>query len=234
MKQRFAPFLVLLEARYAPLLFAVAPQAYAVYLWLFPRPYDATGEVFAVAGALGYELVYVGAIAWAEEDRSSFWTWATAVVALIFSVLVAYHVYQAQGAWAWLHAGFPLVAFAYTLNMYSKRPRANGSVAQAALETLPERSSLPKAPESDNGAPIPQQAFIEELLALPLVVAQTPEEVLSGSLEEEEPPEQPHYTCEHCGSALASKQAKGNAARFGCANLACPGRSNRKGMHRVG
>jgi hypothetical protein len=141
MKDRLAPFLVLLEARYAPLLFAVAPQAYAVYLWLFPQPYDVWGELFAVMGAIGYEFVYVGAIAWAEEDRSSVWTWATATVALIFSVVVAYYVYRYQGAWAWLHAGFPLVAFTYTLNMYSKRsPSVDLSTAKPALEALPERS----------------------------------------------------------------------------------------------
>jgi hypothetical protein len=128
MKARLAPFLVLLEARYAPLLFAVAPQSYAVFLWLW-RGSDLTDASFwfAVMGALGYELVYVGAIAWAEEGRSSLWTWMTAAVALLFSVAVAYYVYRDQGAWAWLHAGFPLVAFSYTLNMHSrtvKRPQA--------------------------------------------------------------------------------------------------------------
>lgn len=121
MKARLAPFLVLLEARYAPLLFAVAPQAYAVYLWLFPAPHSITGELFAVLGGIGYEFIYVGAIAWAEEGRWSFWTWATAVIALLFSMAVAYHVYEAQGAWAWLHSGFPLVAFCYTMNMHTPR-----------------------------------------------------------------------------------------------------------------
>lgn len=121
MKERLAPFLMLLEARYAPLLFAVAPQAYAVYLWLLPVPYDATGEFFAVMGGIGYEFIYVGAIAWAEEGRWSFWTWATAVIALLFSMAVAYYVYRYQGAWAWLHAGFPLVAFGYTMNMHAPR-----------------------------------------------------------------------------------------------------------------
>jgi hypothetical protein len=117
-KQRIAPFVALLDAKYMPLLFAVAPQAYSVYLWLFPKPYDVYGESFAVMGALGFEWVYVGAIAWAEEGKSSKWTWVTAIAALIFSVLVAYHVHEAEGAWAWLHAGFPIVAFAYTINMY--------------------------------------------------------------------------------------------------------------------
>lgn len=223
MKQRFAPFLVLLEARYAPLLFAVAPQAYAVYLWLFPHPYDVWGELFAVMGAIGYEFVYVGAIAWAEEDRSSVWTWATATVALIFSVVVAYYVYREQGEWAWLHAGFPLVAFTYTLNMYSKRPPAGISTAQIALETLPERSTLPEL--TDLGARAAEIATAAPV-APALERAQEPLAALELA-------EQAHYSCEHCGSELASKQAKGNASRFGCANLACPGRSNRKEVHRV-
>lgn len=119
MKERLAPFLMLLEARYAPLLFAVAPQAYAIYLWLFPRPYDGTGEAFAVLGALGFEFVYVGAIAWAEDGKAGIWTWITAVIALLFSVAVAYYVYRSQGWWALLHAGFPLVAFGYTMQLHN-------------------------------------------------------------------------------------------------------------------
>jgi len=118
MKQRLAPFLVLLEARYAPLLFAVAPQAYAVYLWLFPHPYDGWGEIFAVIGAIGFEAVYVGAIAWAEEGRAGLWTWLTAAAALVFSIAVAVYVYLPQGWWAALHAGFPIVAFCYTMQLH--------------------------------------------------------------------------------------------------------------------
>jgi hypothetical protein len=119
LKKRIAPFLTLLDAKYMPLLFAVAPQAYSVYIWLFPHPYDGWGECFAVMGAIGFEAVYVGAVAWADEGKSSLWTWITAIAALVFSVLVAYHVHEpTEHAWAWLHAGFPLVAFAYTINMY--------------------------------------------------------------------------------------------------------------------
>jgi DNA-binding transcriptional regulator YiaG len=118
MKKRFAPFLVLLEARYAPLLFAVAPQAFAVYLWLFPKPYDGWGEIFAIIGAIGFEAVYVGAIAWAEEGRAGLWTWLTAGAALVFSIAVAVYVYLPQGRWAALHAGFPIVAFCYTMQLH--------------------------------------------------------------------------------------------------------------------
>jgi len=140
MRERLAPFLVLLEARYAPLLFAVAPQAYAVYLWLMPQPHSITGELFAVMGGIGYEAIYVGAIAWAEEGRWSFWTWGTAVIALVFSMIVAYYVYRFQGAWAWLHAGFPLVAFGYTMNMHAPRRAVRMEAdAPAALVISPSK-----------------------------------------------------------------------------------------------
>jgi len=109
----------LADLRYIPLLFAVAPQAYAVYLWLLPHPYDMYGEFFAIMGGVGYEFIYVGAIAWAVDGQWSMWTWATAFCALIFSMLVAYHVYEDQGQWAWLHSGFPMVAFTYTMHLHS-------------------------------------------------------------------------------------------------------------------
>lgn len=196
MKHRLAPFLVLLEARYAPLLFAVAPQAYAVYLWLW-RGSDASSASFwfAIMGALGYELVYVGAIAWAEEGRSSVWTWATASVALLFSVAVAYYVYSAQGPWAWLHAGFPLVAFAYTLNMHTQPKRS-----QAVPQAVPQAPALEIAPTqalTSNGYK-PQEES-----ATDLVTTVAP---------------QPSFPCPHCGALLASKQALGAAVR----NKHCP------------
>ena len=146
MKERLAPFLILLEARYAPLLFAVAPQAYAVYLWLFPTPYSITGEVFAVMGGIGYEAIYVGAIAWAEEERWSFWTWGTAVIALLFSMAVAYYVYRAQGAWAWLHAGFPLVAFGYTMNMHAPARAKQLPAPQEAAHVQKQTTKAISAP----------------------------------------------------------------------------------------
>lgn len=141
MKQRLAPFLILLEARYAPLLFAVAPQSYAVYLWLMPMPYAITGEVFAILGALGYEFIYVGAIAWAEDGRASIWTWVTAVIALVFSVLVAYYVYRSQGWWAFLHAGFPLVAFGYTMQLHGMSVRAVARTVTAVAPVVASAAS---------------------------------------------------------------------------------------------
>jgi hypothetical protein len=225
-KQRLAPFLVLLEARYAPLLFAVAPQAYAVYLWLWRGSDRADASFwFAIAGALGYELVYVGAIAWAEEGRSSFWTWATAGVALIFSVVVAFYVYRAQGEWAWLHAGFPLVAFCYTLNMYSKRsPSAQAATAQEPLAALQERSRSAEAPESVSAAPPPRpldrERFLDELLELPLATAQNGQALVSAALEPSadglavtsaplEPTALSAYACDYCQAPLKNKQAVG-------------------------
>jgi len=155
-KERLAPFLILLEARYAPLLFAVAPQAYAVYLWLFPIPYSVTGEVFAVMGGIGYEAIYVGAIAWAEEERWSFWTWGTAVIALLFSMAVAYYVYRAQGAWAWLHAGFPLVAFGYTMNMHAPARATPAPALAPTVKTTPIVTI-------DDSAPLSKTAQVKAL-----------------------------------------------------------------------
>ena len=215
MRNRLAPFLVLLEARYAPLLFAVSPQSYAVYLWLFPKPYDLTGEVFAVLGALGFEFVYVGAIAWAEDERASWWTWGTAAVALVFSILVAYYVYRAQGAWALLHAGFPLVAFFYTMQLH-------GMTAKKALKTLPERSRLPEAVETGTGAPSQIQAPDE----LDDLISAQGQAALSRWIDRAlEAPSAPlatngtsAYTCPHCQAPLRSKQARGAAV----ANGHCP------------
>lgn len=211
MKQRFAPFLVLLEARYAPLLFAVAPQSYAVFLWLWRGSDQVDASFwFAVMGALGYELVYVGAIAWAEENRFSFWTWATAGVALVFSVLVAFYVYQAQGDWAWLHAGFPLVAFAYTLNMYSKRSSVASAVtAQQALEALPERSRLLEGASVGTDAAdksgAQERALLDKLIVLPLEpkIAPLPTNGVH------------RYECPHCKRPLKNKQALGAATTNG-------------------
>lgn len=213
MKERLLPFLVLLEARYAPLLFAVAPQSYAVYLWLWRGSDQATASFwFAVMGALGYELVYVGAIAWAEEGRSTFWTWATAGVALIFSVVVAYYVYSAQGAWAWLHAGFPLVAFTYTLNMHTQRPISAATPRKSALVALPEHlvtMETPKVPNDAADVPaLAASALFEADERQPIEALEPPSErlALAGPSA---------YHCPHCQAVLATKQARGAAAKNG-------------------
>lgn len=119
MKQRLAPFLDLLDARYLPLLAVIAPQSYTVYAWLL-----ADGAPFWVAalGGFGYESVYVGAVAWAE--RGTGWRAARppAVAALLFSVAVSVAYYAPHvGALAVLHAGFPIVAYAYTVAMHAHR-----------------------------------------------------------------------------------------------------------------
>jgi hypothetical protein len=240
MRKRLAPFLVLLEARYAPLLFAVAPQAYAVYLWLW-RGSDLSSAsfAFAVMGGIGYEFVYVGAIAWAEEGRSSAWTWLTAVVALLFSVAVAYYVYSAQGAWAWLHAGFPLVAFAYTLNMYGsaraqehKRP---SSAHETALETLPERFRSPEDGAVDTladllnlSAPVANAQNSRLVLSAALNGASGgslgPSEALEATVAVAQVPSA--YACPHCSAALKSKQARGAAVANGHCPACRPGRIN--------
>ncbi len=119
MKQRLAPFLDLLDVRYLPLLCVVAPQAYTVYAWLLR---DGAPSWVATLGGIGYEAVYVGAVAWAE--RGAGWVSARppAVTALLFSVAVAVAYYAPLvGVLAILHAGFPLVAYAYTVMMHASQ-----------------------------------------------------------------------------------------------------------------
>lgn len=118
--KRLAPFLDLLDARFLPLLFAYAPQAYTVYAWLKA---SGTPEEIALLGGIGFEFISVGAIAWAE--RGAGWQAARgpALTALAFSVAVAVaHYAPTQGTIAILHAGFPLVAYFYTLMMHSRQP----------------------------------------------------------------------------------------------------------------
>lgn len=118
MNKRIEPFLDLLDARYLPLLFAYAPQAYTVYAWQLAS--GAPHEIALLAG-IGFEFISVGAIAWSE--RGAGWEAARypSIMALLFSVGVAVaHYGGTEGALAVLHAGFPLVAYAYTRMMHSK------------------------------------------------------------------------------------------------------------------
>lgn len=149
MRKRLAPFLALLDAKYAPLLFAVAPQSYAVFLWLWLHS-DRSGAAywFAVLGAVGFEWVYVGAIAWAEEGKSSRWTWATATIALVFSCAVAIYVHLDQEGWATLHMGFPLVAFAYTINMYKATSKDRVVASSPQPKVQPDWFEMQLAPPS--------------------------------------------------------------------------------------
>jgi hypothetical protein len=145
--RRVAPFLDLLDARYLPLLAVVSPQAWTVYAWLLG---DGSPGWVAALGGLGYETVYVGAVAWAE--RGAGWSAARmpAVTALLFSVAVAVAYYGPRvGALAVLHAGFPLVAYAYTCMMH--RPAQRGApvapppVAVTQRDTPPVSSGAPLA-----------------------------------------------------------------------------------------
>jgi hypothetical protein len=176
-EERIAPFLALLEARYLPLLLAVAHQAYTMHLWLWhgsDKSYPAL--FFSIIGALGYESIYVGAIAWTVEGRTSPWTWVTSTAALIFSVAVAVYVYwDMQGYAALLHAGFPIVGFCYTMALHSQQQQAIAEQVAPAIEA-PLPASLPKpikapAPVQPQEVPIsapivaPVSALLESLVA---------------------------------------------------------------------
>jgi len=128
LKKRLGPFLALLDARFAPLLVVALPQAWVVYQWLDNQKYEFFSNLFAVIGAIGFEAVYVGVIAWAEGRADTRWVRITSVTALVFSALVAVKVYfptwdnstwQGQLAGALLHAGFPLLACCYTMTIHS-------------------------------------------------------------------------------------------------------------------
>lgn len=141
LKRRLSPFLALLDTRYLPLLFAVLPQAYAVYLWLWLGSNgSAEAHFFAIAGGIGYEFIYVGAIAWAEEQRRTRWTQGTAVAALLFAVAIAVYVYRDQGAAAILHAGYPIVAFCYTMATHAPKRADPNEIEQ--LSTWLEQSKI--------------------------------------------------------------------------------------------
>jgi hypothetical protein len=131
-KSRITPFLDLLDARYLPLLFVAAPQAYTVYAWLLA---DGAPGSIALMGGIGFEFVYVGAIAWATKGAGWRAARIPAVTALLFSVAVAVAHYAAvSGVLAILHAGFPLVGYAYMVMMHAPVPPSVDAVTQARNE----------------------------------------------------------------------------------------------------
>jgi hypothetical protein len=152
--RRLGPFLDLLDARYAPLLFVATPQSFTVYAWLLA---DGAPAWVAVLGGVGFEFVYVGAIAWAE--RGAGWPAARvpAITALVFSVAVAVAHYGAEsGALAVLHIGFPLVGYAYMRMMHAptgprpdelahERDTLAGQLAHAEQERTVQQHEVARA-----------------------------------------------------------------------------------------
>lgn len=159
--QRLAPFLDLLDARFLPLLFAYAPQAYTVYAWLLA---SGTPEEIALLGGIGFEFISVGAIAWAE--RGAGWQAARgpALTALAFSVAVAVaHYAPVQGYMAILHAGFPLVAYFYTLMMHSRSKEAQAVsqvpvVAAQAVVNLQVNQAQPTQLTASGSLALPEKS----------------------------------------------------------------------------
>jgi hypothetical protein len=177
-KQRLEPFLVLLEARYLPLMFLALPQAYAVSIWLNDSNAGKWGAiVFSVIGAMAFEGSYVGAIAWSERQSNRFWFWVTALAALAFSVLVSVKVYQAEGWWSLLHAGFPAVAFGYTMLMHYSQPK------EVSQETIAPPPAAQQPDYSDQFTAIANMiARLEtRLTALETIPAPPPDPVQSGT-----------------------------------------------------
>jgi hypothetical protein len=215
-RARIAPFTALLDARYLPLLVAVAPQAYAVYDWLRK---SGAPEPIAILGAVGYEAVYVGAIAWADygggDARAQ---QRTALSALAFSVAVAvYNYWPAQRWGALLHAGFPLVAFFYTLQMDTPAPRTSTGPRIGALRTAwrivfgdPRPKDAPAPAQSITQAVqvnvAPSAPPAHDAPALPEPSAHSGAVMRSASA----------HTCRKCGASVASQQKVAASARWGC------------------
>jgi hypothetical protein len=203
--RRMGPFVALLDARYLPLLFAVAPQSYTVYAWLLAS--GAPPEI-AFMGGVGFEVIYVGAIAWA--DHGAGWQAARmpAITALVFSVAVAVaHYAPTQGALAVLHAGFPLVAYAYTVMMHAPhgaRPQQASHDAPAPSHPAPQITNtvqvavapLPAPAAHPQGARALSDASVRTMPALT---------TYPGS-----------HACKKCGASVASPQAVAASARWGC------------------
>lgn len=207
----------LLTMGYLPLLLVVLPQAYAVGLWLWiggghkalDSPAAWSVLITAVVGAAGYEAIYVGAVGWAEQGARTKWTWATAITAWLFSVAVAVYVYRAQGAAALLHAGFPTVAFFYTVTMH-----------QAARQRVEE------VPEADPYALMldvlrEQQAQQTQVLEHLMLTDASQRVDMALRPQEEFPKPQRVYACPHCGVTLRNQQQQAAAMRRGRCS-ACP------------
>jgi hypothetical protein len=146
-KQRLAPFLALMDGRFFPLLIVALPQAFVVYQWLESgnHKYEGWSTVFAVIGAMAFESIYVGVIAWAEGRADQRWVQGTTLASLGFSALVAVKVYwpgwQEELSSAILHAGFPLLAYCYSMTIHSALKgegysQANPSELEGVLMTV--------------------------------------------------------------------------------------------------
>ena len=189
----------------------------------------------AIIQAAAFELTYIGLAVTrdlSKDDRRRATTISigAVVASIIYNTLSGWFYRQPSllenaSAIAWLMLailhGAPLAWVAYLVSDLLLH-----SGAQTALETLPERLSA--SGQSDQA---PQVALI------PNAQEQATEENTSGAvieaLEVAQDDQATRYECPWCHNELSSKQAKGSAARFGCENVACPGRSNRKEMRKV-
>lgn len=216
---RLGPFLDLLDARYLPLILVVSPQAWTMYAWLVR---EGSPEVIARMGAVGYESIFVGAIAWAE--RGAGWRSARlpAVTALLFAVAVAVAYYgPGSGTLAIVHIGSPLVAYAYTLMMHAQRAEGPGAVERlgAWVERMLRiwRGHPADAPAEVRTAPAGLRIVRSDAADAPAPAADAPEDLRPA------PAEVRSYTCVMCGGPVTSAQARSSSGRHGCKQ--CKGRA---------
>jgi hypothetical protein len=182
----------------------------------------------AIIQAAAFELTYIGLAVTrdlSKDDRRRATTISigAVVASIIYNTLAGWFhkqpaLLETASPIAWLMFailhGAPLAWVAYLVADLLLH-----SSAQTTLETLPARLEATEAPDQATAPVLAAHAQEQATEATPL---EAPPTLLAAP-----------YLCDHCGSELSSKQAKGNAARFGCANPECPGRSNRKEVRKA-
>lgn len=205
----------LFTIHYLPLLLVALPQAYAVGLWLWLGAGYAelnstaawSALVMAIIGAAGYEAIYVGAIGWAEQSAATRWTWATAITAWLFSVAVAVYVYRDQGAAALLHAGFPTVAFFYTVTMH------HAALRRPSVVEVDPTTQLATAVTTLVGE-------VKLLATRPALTDAAQTHATALPRQESYPEPERAYVCATCGATLNRYQYAASKRRGRCAQ--CP------------
>jgi hypothetical protein len=201
----------------AGLAVVLSVQALANLLAGYLRGYASVRTTLQAHGASADAAWYVAGLSWVLSSA--------AVPALIFILSkLAAHVLRLA-----LSAGS-----SKSSNESSKiTPAASAnSVATFATPAQAPQDSPGTTAESD------QYLFIDKdtgsrTAVLVAPVPSEPQAPPSNSLVGASDDQATRYECPWCRSELASKQAKGSAARYGCENVACPGRANRKHLQRV-
>jgi drug/metabolite transporter superfamily protein YnfA len=117
---RFTRMFAILRSNKTPLTLAVTAQAYTVFVWLTGMTAASlTGSlfvltvIFALITALSLDLIVVSTT---FDPHRNTWSWATAIFALIGSVLIVVDLFYGMH-WLFLHAIFPTMVFFYSQHL---------------------------------------------------------------------------------------------------------------------